>query len=399
MAPEANAAGATSANGKGRSRSGPNGQVTAGVAMIVELDFDEIEFVQLREFDVSQEHVERLIEAIEAGAKLPPAKGKLVGDKVIVWDGKHTATARAKLGHTVIVEVTAGRREDAVLAAASANSDHGLPRTNADKRNQVIAVLELHKDWTDGRIAEWCTVTQPFVTSVRGTDKRYECAERIGKDGKIQRVTKARRKKAKADAASEPLGTAVSVTGEERAEPAAIERDQPIPDCPIGAVAPVPPLPEVPALPLVGPYDAAEAGLGELPTNEGTASVAVEQDGTIGTDVPTDGSADICLKQETALARCGADAPALSGTARLAAAVTQSLRAIIDILPPLQALISGYIHVLPPDAGLAELHKLDALLSVAHPLISTLEATLKQALSTASGVEHRALQKDAASDD
>lgn len=66
-------------------------------------------------------------------------------------------------------EVRAGTQRDAMLHAASANADHGLRRTNADKRRAVLALLQDPEwaQWSDGEIARRCKVSQPFVSGMR----------------------------------------------------------------------------------------------------------------------------------------------------------------------------------------------------------------------------------------
>jgi hypothetical protein len=79
---------------------------------------------------------------------------------------------------TIPADVRAGTRRDAILHAAGANNTHGLPRTNADKRRAVEALLrdEEWGKWSDREIARRCAVTQPFVSSVRKelTDNGYQ---------------------------------------------------------------------------------------------------------------------------------------------------------------------------------------------------------------------------------
>lgn len=70
---------------------------------------------------------------------------------------------------TIPVDVRAGTRRDAILHAAGANAEHGLRRTNADKRRAVEVLLrdEEWAAWSDHEIARQCTVSQNFVSSVR----------------------------------------------------------------------------------------------------------------------------------------------------------------------------------------------------------------------------------------
>lgn len=69
----------------------------------------------------------------------------------------------------VPVLVHKGTRRDAILYAAGANADHGLRRTNADKRKAVEVVLkdEEWRQWSDTEIARRCKVDPKTVASVR----------------------------------------------------------------------------------------------------------------------------------------------------------------------------------------------------------------------------------------
>lgn len=62
-----------------------------------------------------------------------------------------------------------GGLRDAILHSAGANADHGLRRTNDDKRRAVLMLLqdEVWGQWNDSKIARACAVSQPFVTKVR----------------------------------------------------------------------------------------------------------------------------------------------------------------------------------------------------------------------------------------
>jgi hypothetical protein len=89
---------------------------------------------------------------------------------------------------TIPVEVRAGTRRDAVLHAAGANAQHGLRRTNQDKRRAVETLLrdEEWAAWSDGTIAKACAVSDRFVSGVRKdlTPNGSESAIRKGADGR-----------------------------------------------------------------------------------------------------------------------------------------------------------------------------------------------------------------------
>lgn len=151
--------------------------------------------------DVSPEHVDDLVAVIDA---LPPVT--LVWDGHIHWivDGYHRVAAHHKAGRkTVMADVTEGTREDAVWLACAANSQHGLRRSNADKRKAVRMALTHRQaselDMSDRAIAAHCHVSDHLVAEVRaeleqvrelapGNDRSHLGVEprrpRKGRDGK-----------------------------------------------------------------------------------------------------------------------------------------------------------------------------------------------------------------------
>ena len=71
--------------------------------------------------------------------------------------------------HTVPADIRTGTRRDAILHAASANSDHGLRRTRQDKIRSVETLLrdEEWAGWSDNEIARRCHVSPTFVGNIR----------------------------------------------------------------------------------------------------------------------------------------------------------------------------------------------------------------------------------------
>ena len=67
-------------------------------------------------------------------------------------------------------EIRRGTQRDAVLYSVGANSDHGLRRTNEDKRRAVLRLLEDEEwgQWSDRAIAEKCAVGHDMVATLRG---------------------------------------------------------------------------------------------------------------------------------------------------------------------------------------------------------------------------------------
>lgn len=96
------------------------------------------------------EHVERLKEAYEEGKSIPPVKvytWPKATTPSLLGDGANRVDAAGEAGrdriaaevHFCVDEATARRL--ALRCAASANTDHGLPRSPADKRAAVRTVL------------------------------------------------------------------------------------------------------------------------------------------------------------------------------------------------------------------------------------------------------------------
>ena len=122
--------------------------------------------------------------AMMEGATFPPIKAVFDGSKYIVVDGFHRLQAMYRTGRqTCLVEYIDGDLADAQFLALSANSRHGLRRSNADKENAVKAALAhpLTQDLPDMQIADICGVSRPFVGSVRDPSikaKQTEARER-----------------------------------------------------------------------------------------------------------------------------------------------------------------------------------------------------------------------------
>jgi hypothetical protein len=94
-----------------------------------------------------------------------------VSDGSSSWlvDGQHRLEAVKKLGHeTITANVTKGDYRDALLKSCGTNAEHGKRRTNEDKRQKVMMLLE-DEEWSD-RSARWiarqCKVTHTFVNNM-----------------------------------------------------------------------------------------------------------------------------------------------------------------------------------------------------------------------------------------
>lgn len=120
--------------------------------------------------ELHQPTVNEYADLMQAGTVFPPLTVFYDGRNYILADGFHRLHAARKLKLAEIqVKVRNGNRLAAVLYAAGANRDHGLRRSNADKRKSVASIL-LEKFWADKSdhwVAEQAGVTHQFVGKLR----------------------------------------------------------------------------------------------------------------------------------------------------------------------------------------------------------------------------------------
>jgi len=123
----------------------------------------------------------------------------------IYWlaDGFHRYFAQKKIGRSsIICEVKIGELREAILHSLSANTSHGLRRTNEDKRKAVLTLLD-DAEWQNfstNELAKYAGVTQQYISkmknelgiksdSIIGADGRaYKTANLTNKVNKIERT-------------------------------------------------------------------------------------------------------------------------------------------------------------------------------------------------------------------
>ena len=116
---------------------------------------------------LSQDVIGEYAEAIDP---LPPGRAMFDGSVYWLYDGFHRYFAHKVAGRDAMpLDITDGTQRDAVLASLSVNADHGLRRTNDDKRKAVQTVLADAEwsQWSSHKIAETCRVSHWFVERVR----------------------------------------------------------------------------------------------------------------------------------------------------------------------------------------------------------------------------------------
>lgn len=125
---------------------------------------------QIRVGGTNPETVTEYAEAMQGGAIFPAVILFSNGDGFFAADGFHRIAAARKAGLGAIpAEVRQGTLRDAILHAAGANADHGLRRTNADKRRAVTTLLTDPEwaGWSDRKIGEVARVDHKTVASIR----------------------------------------------------------------------------------------------------------------------------------------------------------------------------------------------------------------------------------------
>jgi hypothetical protein len=153
--------------------------------------------LQLREA-TDPEAVARYADAYKAGEDLPPIVcfRDPTDDILHLADGHHRVAAakRAQLCELHAI-VRPGDRRAAVLYAAGSNEQHGLPRTNADKRKVVSTLLAdgEWKTWSNRELARVSRTSEGFVRLVR-KDVGAEVTEIKRKDGSKQQPRNAKAK-------------------------------------------------------------------------------------------------------------------------------------------------------------------------------------------------------------
>jgi hypothetical protein len=181
---------------------------------------------------IDQPTVYSYLEAMKEGAEFPKIETVFDGTTYWLTDGFHRYHA-FKLLNLKEVEVSyeQGTLKDAQIKALKANSKHGKPLTNEDKRNKVEMALKIEgfADLSNAELARICEVSRSFVGSIRNPEIKKKQQENNEK----RILKKAKELKTKENSCSgttksEPDPYAGSVPDEDeiRASELAIQADQ-----------------------------------------------------------------------------------------------------------------------------------------------------------------------------
>ena len=120
--------------------------------------------------ELNQDTIAEYAEAYKSGANLPPVTLFFDGSSYWLADGFHRYNAARDAGRTTIYEeIIPGTLRDAILYSLSANSKHGLKRSNADKRKAVQTLLDDPEwsQWSNEKIASVCVVSPHTVADIK----------------------------------------------------------------------------------------------------------------------------------------------------------------------------------------------------------------------------------------
>jgi len=141
---------------------------------------------------MNEEVVQEYMHILLGGSQMPPVTVFHDGKKYHLADGWHRFSGHKAAGFTEIeANIIEGTRRDAILYSVGANDDHGLRRSNEDKRRSVTILLDDFEwsEWSDSEIARACKVSSVFVNKIRKLVKGDEVPEvRKVKRGDIEYV-------------------------------------------------------------------------------------------------------------------------------------------------------------------------------------------------------------------
>lgn len=159
----------------------------------LKISLDAIELnnaCQSRE-ELNQQVIDEYAQNMRDGAEFPPIKVYQEGDIYWLYGGFHRVQAARNAGWTEIqAEVMPGTLEDAKWLSYSENQNHGLRRSNSDKRKAIQAALKHPQgaDKSDRQLGKHCGVDHKTVGRWREelelTGEIPQSDHRTGADGR-----------------------------------------------------------------------------------------------------------------------------------------------------------------------------------------------------------------------
>ncbi len=141
--------------------------------------------------EINQEVVADYADQLRSGEEFPPVTVFFDGAAYWLADGFHRYHAHRSAGRdTIVTDIQDGGLREAILYSVGANSEHGLRRTNEDKRravetmlvNEVVSKDENGNPWSNCDIARQCNVSEFLVRrcreSLTSIKSKYESDQR-----------------------------------------------------------------------------------------------------------------------------------------------------------------------------------------------------------------------------
>lgn len=156
--------------------------------MNINLDKIRIDCGTQSRAEINQERIKNYSEDILNGCVFPPVKIYFDGINNYLADGFHRYFASKMAGSPGIeCDITNGTLRDAILYSLKANNEHGLHKSNADKRKCVMIMLnDLEwESWSDREIAKQCGVSHSFVSLMRKELGTKPAEIKFKRDGEV----------------------------------------------------------------------------------------------------------------------------------------------------------------------------------------------------------------------
>ena len=141
---------------------------------------------------IDQPTVYSYLESMKEGDEFPLMETVFDGSTYWLTDGFHRYHAFKLLGIKEIeVKYKPGTLQDAQIEALKANSKHGKPLSNEDKRNKVKMALKIEgfDKKSNYEIAKICQVSQSFVAAVRDPKVKKKQTDNVAKHYEKEKIT------------------------------------------------------------------------------------------------------------------------------------------------------------------------------------------------------------------
>ena len=117
---------------------------------------------------INNQVVDDYVESLALKAVFPPIHVFKSGRGYVLADGWHRVYAfRKAKKKSILAEVHEGDELECLRFCLQSNQEHGLRRTNADKRRAVKLALGQLKDMNESEVAKLCGVSHTYVAKIK----------------------------------------------------------------------------------------------------------------------------------------------------------------------------------------------------------------------------------------